>query len=210
MKHINFIMIAALLTLTVSCGKENKSGSKKVSSTVTNPIGSVGTIGNIPTSNLDQASNAAFNSFKAWYTSANEAQQLQPGTYEVAYSQPQDPKCKELFWGIDFCYSTSSQSSFAPTCRVQVVSGNMKANNKILASIARGQEGTLVKAMQSGSLIELSFRKADNSIVIYTVDTRMHSALQPLAQTVLTQSASVTEQFSGAQRNDYSLLPLCD
>ncbi|MFP5457802.1 MAG: hypothetical protein ACLGG7_03630, partial [Bacteriovoracia bacterium] len=94
---------------------------------------------------------------------------------------PQDPNCKELFWGIDFCYSKTTQSSFVPTCRTQVVARNMKANNKILSSIARGQEGTLIKAMQSGSLIELSFRKADNSIVIYTVDTRTHSALQPLA-----------------------------
>lgn len=211
MKNINFIMIAALLTLTVSCGKENKSGSTKSVAPVTNPIGSVGTIGNIPTATLDQASITAFNNYKSWYTSSGEAQTIAAGTYEIGYSQPQAPNCKEYLSGfINFCYSKDIQTSFNPTCRVQIVSGNMKASNKILSSIATGKEGTLIKAMQSSSLIELSFRKADNSIVIYTIDTRSHSSLQPIARTVLNASTSTTQQLTGIKRNDYSLLNPCE
>lgn len=208
MKHVNFIMIAALLTLTVSCGKENKSGSKKVSSTVTNPIGSIGTI---PTSNLDQASNQAFNNYKAWYTSSTEAGGVPAGTYELGYGQPQAPNCKEYLSGFfNLCYSKDIQTGFTPTCRVQITAGNMKPSNKILSSIATGKEGTLIRALQSSSLIELSFRKADNSIVVYTIDTRTHSMFQPIAKTVITASSSTTQQLTGVERDDFSLLQPCE
>lgn len=217
MKHVNFIMIAALLTLTVSCGKENKSGSKKVSSTVTNPIGS---IGNIPTSNLNQSSIQAFNNYKSWYTNPNESERLERGYYGLAYGsdQGQNQNCDELFGFIPYCLNLEFDFSFnrdqlPSTCQVSIVDGNMKASNKTLARIANGTEGTLIRAQQQGPIFLLEFRKADNTFVMYTIDASRHSAFQPVAQTIITSTGAMAsnEQLKQIVRNDYlQTLPACD
>lgn len=212
MKLSNAILMLALAGVITACGKDNSSGGGSSSNS-----SNVGIVGN---PNLSQTSTQALNNFRTWYNSSSEAS-TNPGVYELSYSNGNtgggsSDNCRTYLSGfLQFCSgfysSTSTFSSIAPTCKVVVrtqtsSSTNLKSQNKILSDIAAGRAGTLVSAAQSGTVFQLQFQAQSGAVATYLIDTRYHSAFQPIAYA----TGSTLSNLSNVRRNDFSTLRDCE
>lgn len=191
------LSLVMAIGFAVSCGKDSKGGSG----------GGVGT--SLITSGLPQSSVDVVNSFNSWYTSANEGSaglltNVPYGNYELtrsASSSTSGGNCEQKpikVFGTTIGYysvcssSTSSGSSTGVKSTVSVTAGQAKSLNTTLASIAASSAGTLVDAQFNGQAYNLAFRRADNSVVVYVIDVRYHSAFQPMQVIEISTSGQST------------------
>ena len=182
------LSLVMAIGFAVSCGKDSKGGNGG------------GGVNGLITSGLPQSSVDVVSSFNSWYTSANEGSGGlvnsgylgTAGNYELTRSASTGStggNCEQKpikVFGTTIGYYTvcSSASSSGSTngvkSTVTVTAGQAKSINATLASIAASAAGTLVDAQFNGQAYNLAFKRADNSVVVYVIDVRYHSAFQPM------------------------------
>ncbi len=217
-----FVLLASLVVFAAACGKKDESSS------------SSGFRSSLSTgSNISTSSRQAVEQFNRWYASRFEPS-VTPGVYRVAYTsasaQNSNSNCEERdlgFLGLKYWYCAPSTSgsltSGLDECRTTIIASDrsVKGENASLARIAAGQAGTLVNATFQGSsenyqnsVFTLQFQKSNAHIVTYIIDTRYHSAMQPV-QVTDTESDSLMYYYGSAISTPFNTvsvagLEICD
>lgn len=187
------ILCASLMVFAVGCGKENKSGSSHKNRY----------FGNLSQSGLNVSSQQTVQKLTNWYNNRIEGTAFQgvlvkKQKYEITNTASQ-PNCEEKeFLGIPFTYCTYSSGSSGGGTLVSEVQINLNDHyNKIinqkpnaeLQALFNGSNGTLLGASLSGTVYRLDFLK-NNIVTSYIVDTRYHSALNPVSKIEQSQTGA--------------------
>lgn len=214
----SFIGYALTLVMAfgiASCGKSGGGGGGGITST------------SLITSGLPQSSTDVVNSFNSWYASTQEgsgglSNTTPPynggnGRYELTRtagtSSSGGGNCEQKpikVFGVTVGYysvcsnsvSSNTTGGTGVTSEVLIVANQAKSANATLASIANSGPGTLVDAQFYNNAFNLAFRRADNSVVVYVIDTRYHSAFQPM-QVIETSSGSTTTLTNITKKASY-------
>ncbi len=183
------LLCASLAVFAVGCGKDNKS-----SGGGTGPIPAVNT--NPYTGTVPASSQQALNNFQAWYNSNNEGQF--PGIGQktevrkiTTYSQTDGCEQKPIsvfgvnLGNLNYCFNSSSQSNSTEVSRVvNVLVNQTKSQNPNLAAAYSGAGMTLANVIQgqgqNGAYYQLEYAKSNGHRVVYTIDTGIHSAFNPV------------------------------
>ncbi len=209
-QFIQYALLLALLALT-ACGK-NKSGAQPDTSY----------FGSINYGQLSEGSSTALNNYRNWYNTPTE--NYPAGVYTLNFVNaavntnngctPRDITIGGVVIGQYYiCSGSSSNTGTQSACKVAVLASNfginIKPSNPVLSAIANGQMGTLVQARQQGTVYNLEFQKTTGQIVSYTIDTNLHSSMQPVQ--VIDQSAGIFE-YLGSQPSygALSTTPFCN
>lgn len=187
------ILCASLLVFAVGCGKENKSGGSNNNRY----------FGNLSLSGLNTTSQQAVSRLTNWYNNRIEGTAFQgvlvkKQTYEIQNTAAQ-PNCEEKeFLGIPFTYCISTSTSMGGGTLVSEVQINLNDHynqiinqkpNPELQALFNGTNGQLLGATQSGTVYRLDFFK-NNIVTSYVVDTKYHSALNPVSKIEQSQTGA--------------------
>ncbi len=173
------LCLALLVTMVAACGKKSGGGGghTPVSNGVNVPINN-----NASTTTLN-----AFNNLKAWYQSSSEGSLPSIGQHTELRSittYNTSDSC-DKWWIFTYCVNTSSQGNTTniPLRTVNVVASSSKSNNSKLAAVFNSSL-ELVFAQQygmyGGALYTVVFKKSNNHLMIYTIDTTINSAFNPV------------------------------
>lgn len=189
---MHLLSLFLILGFAASCGKKSASGGSSNSS---NPL--------YNNTNITQSGTVAYTSVKAWYDAADVHNMLSYGEFLKSSQNVSSGFSGSLnicFFGLgncqtnqsNGCYSTNPGGKYrkgSPT----ITNGAMtsctpvnveytKAENTELASAISGNGLVLLNATRSGTIYTLTYA-AQNSFVpsiIYTIDTSLHSLLNPV------------------------------
>lgn len=180
------LLCASLAVFAVGCGKDNKSSGGSGGVVNTNPY----------TGTVPAASQQALKNFQAWYSNKTEGQF--PGIGQktefrriTTYSQTDGCEQKPIsIFGVDlgnlnYCFNSSSQSSSKDSSRtVNVLANQTKSQNTKLAAAYSGAGMKLANVSQGrsqfGTYYQLEYVKTNGHRVVYTIDTGIHSAFNPV------------------------------
>lgn len=174
----NGLICLTLLSFAVACGKKSGGGG--------------GSAAYVPlyNSGLTQNSQQVLANVTNWYNGAVEG--YAPGTIvnikKTEYTMNTAPTCTEKkFLGIPYNYctynggSTKTNEVLSPNINILSTQGqaiNAKGNAE-LNNIFNGASGTLMDAIESGSVAQLTFLRGDGVVVTYLIDRNIHSHLNP-------------------------------
>ena len=179
---LKIVTLASVMALAVACGKNQSGGSGSKNSNLSKYA-----------NNLDTGSVQAVQAFNAWYNNNTEGFTPQNfgliGVDRSTVQKSTNNGCQEHelfgFIPVTTCFQSSNSSNGTiSSCAVTMNLGasRVKHLNPTLKKIAETptQIGTLEAGKVSGSVIYLAFRKANNHLVVYTIDTALHSSFQPV------------------------------
>ncbi len=197
------LTMSLLVLLASGCGKDEKSSSSPAPKA--EPVVAPDPVVEVPS----VPSQPAFTNFKAWYkSSSTEGSLIVAGTWTEhrvikTYSTSsnctnQDVNVFGLNLGtINYCFSSSTPSTSTSETRDLTIPGIAKSENEELTKVYTGDDGdlTLVNSQESanpyGTIYTIEFSRADNSRVVYVIDTSINSAFNPV---YISDSAARTEE----------------
>lgn len=192
----NSLLVASLLVFAVGCGKESKKSSGVAYPSLYNQ-------------GLSVTNQQAVANVTAWYNGVQEgtgllgAVTIKKTQYVINNAQ----NCVEKkFLGIPYQYCTYSNTQPTGTELSSTVANlyqdgiaiNARGNTE-LNGVFNGSNGTLINAVESGSIAQLDFLRTDGTMVSFIIDRNYHSGLNPVKKSVMSQGVK-TDIVTTAQR----------
>lgn len=192
----NSLLCASLLVFAVGCGKE-KSKSKGQQ------------YANLYNQGLTANNQQVVANVTNWFNGAQEGTGLLGAMTikKTQYTSSNAQNCVEKkFLGIPYQYCTYNSGSQTGTELSSTTANlfqdgviiNAKGNTE-LNNIFNGSNGTLINAVEQGSVAQLDFLRADGSIVSFVIDRNYHSGLNPVKKSTVVQGVK-TDIVTTAQR----------
>ena len=193
------VICLSLIAFAVGCGKDNKSSGSS-NGYIPQPQN--------PYTQITPESQSALTNFQNWYNSANEGSF--PGLGQITETRTirtfgQTDGCenkpikvfgKEIL-SLNYCLNTSSQINEQSNNRIiNILASTVKSQNALLAEAYSGPGMTLINVLQGqsefGTYYQLEYSKANGHRKIYTIDTGIHSSVNPVQ---ITDSEARTLEF---------------
>lgn len=178
----SFLGTTLILSFAVGCGKDvSKSG------------GGAAPAQSVNVSALNATAQQAWSKFSSWYNSSNQGPfPGVAGTFNVETkieTQSSDSNCDsktllsiggyDLF-NFNYCSNLSMPSTSTSMSQVTINQSMPVSSNSRLANIYQGSDGQLTNVVENNGVYTIYFQKSTGTLMVYTVDTRYHSSLNPV------------------------------